>query len=124
MSGIFYLEFHDAAKNSHKFYAGNPQTGYVLYGRIGATGTLKIATRGVHTMKYEKQNKGYKSAPMPQYVEDTLTIKNDAPVKKPRSWSKQDELKWEQQKNRKAKLVKDSANRGLLNWFGSLSRTE
>ena len=105
MTGIYYLEYHDAAKNSHKFYAGNPQTGDVLYGRVGAKGTLKgYSSQKVTDMRYEKQKKGYKSAPMPQYVADRLRLKPTIP--------------------KKVKPVKVSANQGLLNWFGSLNKKE
>lgn len=119
MSGLYYLEYHDAAKNSHKFYAGNPQTGDVLYGRVGAKGTLKhYGFNKVVDMKYEKQKKGYKSATIPQYVLDTLRGENDAPVKKPRSPVRVVKVTPIQ------RIPKVAANRGLLNWFGSLGRTE
>ena len=50
-----------------------PQTGDVLYGRVGAKGTLKgYGFNKTLDMKYEKQKKGYRSAPIPQYVLDTL----------------------------------------------------
>ena len=115
MSGFYYLEYHDAAKNSHKFYAGNPHSGYVLYGRIGSTGTLKqYGFNKVVDMKYEKQKKGYKSAPMPMYIEAKLQTQKIF-VPKTDSTPKVTSGK---------KLMKVTANRGLLNWFGSLSRTE
>jgi|14_taG_2_1085336.scaffolds.fasta_scaffold00014_88 predicted DNA-binding WGR domain protein len=122
MSSIpYYLEYHDAANNSHKFYAGLGTK--VLYGRVGADGTLKgYSSQKVTDMRYEKQKKGYKSAPMPQYVEDRLRVENETPVKMPRAdmgWSDNSDIKW-----KKVKPVKVSANQGLLNWFSSLSRTE
>ena len=109
MSGLYYLEYHDAAKNSHKFYAGNPQTGNVLYGRIGGMGTLKhYGLKKTVDMKYEKQKKGYKSAPMPMYVEAKLqTQKTFVP--------KTDSTP-------KVKPMKVTANRGLLNWFSGIDR--
>lgn len=110
MTGIYYLEYHDAAKNSHKFYAGNPQTGDVLYGRVGAKGTLKrYDLNKVSTMKYEKQNKGYSSVrPIPQYVLDTLRTDEDKAFF--------DFLE------KKVKPAKVSANQGLLNWFSGIDR--
>jgi predicted DNA-binding WGR domain protein len=119
MSSIpYYLEFNDAANNSHKFYAGLGTR--VLYGRIGAKGTLKgYHAQKVSDMRYEKQKKGYKSAPMPQYVEDTLRGKNAAPVKKGQKNVVGIGEYWQN------KLKKEvGANRGLLNWFSSLSRRD
>ncbi len=102
MSSIpYHLEYHDAAKNSHKFYAGLGTR--VLYGRVGAKGTLKgYSSQKVTDMRYEKQKKGYKSAPMPQYVEDRLRMKPTIP--------------------KKVKPAKVSANQGLLNWFSGIDR--
>ena len=113
MSDLYYLEYHDAAKNSHKFYAGNPQTGDVLYGRVGAKGTLKhYGFNKTLDMKYEKQKKGYRSATIPQYVLDTL--KDDATVV-----SKGVKVTGLFTKVKPAKV---SANQGLLNWFSGIDR--
>jgi len=116
MSGFYYLEYHDATKNSHKFYAGNPMTGEVLYGRIGSAGTIKkYGFNKVVDMKYEKQKKGYKSAsPAPTYIEDRLGVVTEHGITR-------------QKKVKPVKVtpVKVTAkNRGLLNWFSSLSRRD
>lgn len=114
MSDLYYLEYHDAAKNSHKFYAGNPRTGWVMYGRVGAKGTLKkYDYYKCIDMKYEKLKKGYNSAPTPQYVLDTL--RDDGIVVS--EGSKVVQVS-------KFKPSKVSANQGLLNWFGSLNKKE
>lgn len=121
MSGFYYLEYHDAPSNSHKFYAGNPSTGEVLYGRVGATGTLKHygSKSKVVDMKYEKQKKGYKSAsPVPTYIEDRLGAVTKQGIRK------KVKPKIIKVKPVKVTPVKITANRGLLNWFSSLSRTE
>tara|TARA_A100001391_G_scaffold106159_1_gene71013 strand:- start:26706 stop:27074 length:369 start_codon:yes stop_codon:yes gene_type:complete len=121
MSGLYYLEYHDAAKNSHKFYAGNPQTGHVLYGRIGSTGTLKhYGFKKTVDMKYEKQKKGYKSAPMPMYVEAKLQTQKTF-VPKTDSTPKVKPIKVTGVFT-KVKPAKVSANRGLLNWFSGIDR--
>lgn len=116
MSDLYYLEYHDAAKNSHKFYAGNPQTGDVLYGRVGAKGTLKhYGFNKTLDMKYEKQKKGYKSASMPQYVEDRLRMKDTT----------LHEMNLHYYRHKQTMIRKTiSANQGLLNWFGSLNKKE
>ena len=128
MTGIYYLEFHDAANNSHKFYAGNPRTGWVLYGRVGAKGTLKhYDFNRVNTLEYEKRNKGYNSAPTPQYVLDTLNatvVPNN--MQKPLDEGDGSFLLGGVYANgdkelKKVKPMRVKANRGLLNWFSSLS---
>jgi predicted DNA-binding WGR domain protein len=118
MTGIYYLEFHDAANNSHKFYAGNPRTGWVLYGRVGAKGTLKhYDFNRVNMLEYEKRNKGYNSAPTPQYVLDTL----NATVVPNNMQKPLDEGDGSFKELKKVKPMRVKANQGLFNWFSSLS---
>lgn len=72
----YYLEYHDDAKNSHKYYIGletDSDIGLLAWGRIGGRGQSKEASRKlVVQMMRDKLKKGYvdKTDEMPQYLKD------------------------------------------------------
>lgn len=61
-SDYYYLEYHNDAKNSHKFYMGieDGDGGLLVWGRIGSRGQAKKKSPSeVSTMMTEKLKKGY-----------------------------------------------------------------
>ena len=69
----YYLEYHDDAKNSHKFYMGVEYSfnGEIVWGRIGSKGQSKSASNTkVAKMMTEKLKKGYvdRTDEIPHYL--------------------------------------------------------
>jgi predicted DNA-binding WGR domain protein len=69
----YYLEYHDDAKNSHKFYMGVEYlfNGEIVWGRIGAKGQSKsVSNTKVAEMMREKLKKGYvdRTDEIPDYL--------------------------------------------------------
>jgi len=85
MRGTHYLEFHDEAANSHKFYRvtfHGDGMALIEWGRIGTEGQSQTKDAGAAQAKLnEKLGKGYQAAGPVKKIDPFTKVKSDREIR-------------------------------------------